>query len=148
MIRNLIFSIKHLTFNIFLLALVIIFAAVGCKHKTKPIPSGIIDKETMVNIIVDVNLSEAIFRLKQPSYPQDSNYVRAYYDVIFNKYKISKEQFNSSLKYYTKHPEKFGEIYDETLNRLTRMQSEENSKNINNSKNPSNKFPSSSGPGK
>lgn len=132
--------------------IIIIFAAstlVGCKHKSKAIPSGIINEETMANLMVDVNLAEAIIRVKQPGFPQDSSYIRAYYDAIFKKYKITKEQFNSSLKYYTKHPDRFGEIYDEALNKLSRMQSEENSKNMTISKNlPIKKFPSSSGSGK
>lgn len=115
-------------FVFYCLLIVICFSSFGCKKKHSAIPSGIIKKETMINIMVDVNLIEATLRVKQSLYNKDSSYVKDYYDLVFKKYNITKEQFNNSLKYYSKHPDKFGEIYDEVINKLSRLQSEENSK--------------------
>jgi hypothetical protein len=117
------------TFNFLLLTLIIaLLLSAGCKKKESKVPNGVLGKEQMVKVMLDVNLTEAAFRIHPPFNSKDTIDINVYYEKIFKKYKITKQQFNKSLDYYTKHPDKFGDIYDEVINRLSRIQSEEKSK--------------------
>ena len=97
----------------------------SCNKKHTKKPDDIIDKQNMIAIMVDMNVFEAAMRVNHPQTTQDSLNVKQYYNEIFRKFKITKPQFEKSLEYYSKQPDKFGEIYDEVITRLSRMQSEE-----------------------
>ena len=46
------------------------------------------------------------------------------YNDIFNKYKITKAQFDSSIVYYIKYPKKYKKIYDKVFAEISKMESE------------------------
>ena len=42
-----------------------------------------------------------------------------YYDLVFEKYGYTKKDFDTSLYYYGKYINKYDQIYEEVLNKLT-----------------------------
>ena len=82
----------------------------------------------MISVLVDINLIEASLRSNQPKTASDSLRSTAFYKEIFKKHNTNKEQFDNSIRYYSKTPEVLGKMYDEVIARLSRMQSEENAK--------------------
>ncbi|MBP7496715.1 MAG: DUF4296 domain-containing protein [Bacteroidales bacterium] len=107
--------------KIFFLLLIILNA---CTNKTaKQADSGIIHRDTMISILTDINIAEAILTINENA--KDSNKLATgYYKSIFDKHKTTKEQFETSFKYYSKNPELINKIYDEVINNLTRLQEE------------------------
>jgi len=82
----------------------------------------LLDKEEMVNVLVEINLANAM----QGS-PDFYKISRVYdsidlYKVILQKYGIEKAEFDSSLAYYTRKPEDLLHIYDEVIMRLNKIQ--------------------------
>jgi hypothetical protein len=95
---------------------------VGCKTDRGIRKKYLIDREIMVNVLVDIHLANAL----QGS-PEYYNISRMYDSIdinsrIFSKYGIEKASFDSTMAYYTKKPEILTKIYDEVIMRLTRIQ--------------------------
>ena len=90
------------------------------------VPNNILDKNQMVGVIVNLELNQAMYKLKFAN--KDSvNYMQMV-NQTFTKQSTSKEQFNNSLSYYAEHPIVLKEIYDEAIVVLTEKQAENQSK--------------------
>ena len=116
---------KIFKYILLLLILSIVMTSQSCKRGDAKTPENVIVKDKMISIMLDINLVESSLRMNPPRNMNDSLQIKSYYKVIFKKYKVTKTEFDKSVEYYSKHPEKFGEIYDEIISRLSRMQSEE-----------------------
>lgn len=99
----------------------IFFVACKSGEESSDTPENILTKNKMVEIMVQVHLAEAALNLNLNDNKAGETKV---YQDIFRKKNVSKNQYEESLKYYTEHPEKMVEIYDEVLNELSRMQAE------------------------
>lgn len=103
--------------NIIIFIVVLLISA--CTSKDE-LPDHILDKEQMVNIIAEVELTQAIYKLK---FVKDDSL--SYYELIdatFSKNKTTQEQFNESIIYYAKYPKKMEEIYNSAIIRLSKEQ--------------------------
>lgn len=72
-------------------------------------------------VITDILLAEAEISLK--TFP-DTSSEKIDYQKIFEKDKITKEQYDKSISFYIDHPELLNEVYEKVLNELSRMQGE------------------------
>ena len=72
----------------------------------------------MVSIMKDVHLAEAELSAKSADMINNPLADTISYTDIFKKNKIQKWQYDSSLMYYSLHPEMLNEIYDEVINEL------------------------------
>lgn len=99
----------------------------SCSKKEEQIPAGIIPKEKMVQVMVDVHLAEARLQMNMAI---DNSFVtkQSYYKFIFQKYKISYADLSTSYNYYSAHPEVFSKIYDEVITELSKKQAEASKK--------------------
>ncbi|PJC61994.1 MAG: hypothetical protein CO022_06900 [Flavobacteriales bacterium CG_4_9_14_0_2_um_filter_32_27] len=96
----------------------------SCKQKTQ-IPSNLLDEDKMVEIITQIEITQAYFKIK--SIAEDSllftnNYQEQIFDTIFSQYNISYDVFNSSLMHYSSEPNKMEEIYSKVLVSLSEQQ--------------------------
>lgn len=74
-----------------------------------------IDREEFVHILADIHLMDAI--------TNNANYFRRYepgdsvdlYNSIFEKYEVTKAEFDSTVALYTKKPDLYLEVYDEVI---------------------------------
>lgn len=74
----------------------------------KQMPKDVIQPDEMENILYDYHLSSAMSN--DLSY--NENYKKEFYKkYIFNKYKITEAQFDSSMVWYTRHTEELSRIY-------------------------------------
>jgi hypothetical protein len=97
---------------------------ISCNSKKDEIPNGILTKDEMISILIDVQLADATVNLSnygQANFPNDKQKLFA---LIYSKHKVSKKKFEDSFVYYTNHPETFEKIYDEVINGLSRKQAE------------------------
>jgi hypothetical protein len=99
---------------------VVLFLMGTCQEK----PSYVLNDKKMVDMLVDIHIADVMYRLKSlpPRYEEADT---ALYTDIFNKYKVSKKQFDTVLNYYITHnPEKLKIIYDSVINRLSFVEGE------------------------
>ena len=82
------------------------------EQQNRDVPSNLIDKAEFTNIMLDIRLAEVIIR--QDVTKNNGNYTdsitKYYYDFVFNKHDISKEQFQANLDYYTSNPSELDDI--------------------------------------
>lgn len=116
-----------------LLSILILLFIVSCgkseKEKVVEIPAGIVSKETMVSIVVDLSLFESargINLLNKIDTIQNLNQapdIPKFHESIFTKYGVNRMQYDSSFNFYSQNPELLLKIYDEAINQLSQAQS-------------------------
>ena len=94
----------------------------GCRNQAGKLPENVLDKQTMINLLTDMQLVEAALAVKQSRNAADPSVPRIYYDSLFAKYNITKAVVDSSLKYYGRQPEIFEELYAQVIIRLSRIE--------------------------
>ncbi len=108
MIRN--------TFIVFSACLVLL----SCRSEKK---ENIIKQNDFVDVLVDMHFADAILTVKGYSTTEDSALIHQYYESVFAKYNITREQFYATLDYYSdKRTEELEKIYDEVLDRIAVME--------------------------
>lgn len=87
-------------------------------------PNSILDKGKMTEVLVDVELLEAVVKQKMLDRKYPKKNVPVYYHQVMEKNGISYEQFQESFSWWSIHPKKMKEIYDEVNNKLEAMKEE------------------------
>lgn len=113
----------RLILNIFLL-----FVFFGCTQKIEtdvPPPENLIPQDQMVDIVVDLLIFDAILVEKQRSKSEDLDTTKYYlHNSIMEKYKITREGFESSFDYYAYNLKVMDGIYADAITKLSKMQGE------------------------
>lgn len=99
------------------------FLAGACGEKSRTIsPKSLVPDTLMVAVITDIYLVEGV--MIQLEYlqrrPQDA--AIPYYDVVFRKHGITREQFRSSMEYYAQTEDQLDKIYDRVILNLGKHQ--------------------------
>jgi hypothetical protein len=109
----------------FLIALLFFSCAPGENKSLVNIPSHIIPPDSMVLILTDIQVTEAILREYQRTGREDEDRNKRYYQQIFEKYELSNERYDQSIIFYEKNPDLYFEIYKDIVSLLTKMQADE-----------------------
>lgn len=107
---------KYILKYIALIAL--LFSSYSCERR----PGDVIEKEQLVPIIVDLHKVHGIVRsqtFNKLFYTTDSVQI---YEPVFDKYGVTREQFEKSIEYYSASPQEFDMMYEEVIAELTREQ--------------------------
>ena len=111
-----------------LLGFLVLFLLTDCNlergNNTDPLPPNLIPSDTLVKILVDVHLIEASLKIKHTKKPDNERFTNLYYNQLFNKYGITREQLNQSLTYYQRHAEIFDKIYEQVITELNKLESQ------------------------
>jgi hypothetical protein len=104
--------------------LFIALLAASCNSILNSRPSGTLGKKQMVDILVDIHLTEAALTIANDSIARlnDTTQLRIRFAQVFIKNDISPDDFNTSLTYYLQHIEDLDNIYKEVINRLTALE--------------------------
>ena len=105
---------------LFLIGMSLIYS---CEGKKDSLPSGIFSKDKMVDVLVDVHLTEAASDNHGLTFPQINIRMANRYDSVFAKHQITYTQFKTSYDYYLQHPDLLADVYAEVVNKLTTMDS-------------------------
>lgn len=100
--------------SLFFSAIVVLCA---CNDK---MAEGVIDEEKMVQLLVDVHLTDGSLIMLSSAQDTMYKYGTARYAAVFKKHHTDSAQFNKSYKYYTTQPEVLIAMYDEVNKNLTK----------------------------
>jgi hypothetical protein len=105
----------------FILFIALLGASCGSILNSKP--SGTLSEKQMIDILVDIHLTEATMKIANDSLARlnDTTQMRQRFAEVFIKNDIDPDDFNASLDYYLKHIEDLDKIYVEVINRLTEL---------------------------
>lgn len=82
-------------------------------------PDDVLSSGDMEDLLVDMHMLDGTLAAKSGTYTEREKVY--YYNALLLKYHITKEQFDSSLVYYTKNPKAFDRIYSHILQRLKKI---------------------------
>lgn len=103
---------------------VLFFSSCSLEQKEISIPDYVITQDSMVQILTDVYIQETMINL----YNQQGQHMKMnpekQYQLLFNKYNISKERYDSSYQFYLDNPALLNKIYENVIIELTKKQAE------------------------
>jgi len=110
-----------------LLTLLLLHAS--CKEDMSEKPPHLISRDKMVNILVDIHMSDAAYQTRRYTNERFKIYSESdlYYSVL-KKHQLADSVFETSLIYYSSKPKEFEKIYTRVINRLTLLEQEESKK--------------------
>ena len=106
-----------------IVVLFIFFGLWSCSNNE--VPEDILNRDKFIEILVDVHVTDAMLtnqQLYDRKYAKDST--KSYYNWIYIKHKVNKEDFDKTMEFYTNHPELFNKLYDDVLNNLHKKETE------------------------
>ncbi len=112
--------------------LITAFVLISCASPEKEIPKDVIPKEKMVGLITEVELTQALIKLKSAnkdtieSKSEMFEGIHTNFEELFKEFSTTEEQFNNSLTYYGQKPETLENIYLRVINNLSKKQAENN----------------------
>ena len=116
--------LKRILFPGILLFLVLIFS--DCKRERPITGKEFIEREMLVDILVDLHMADAITQDRKFSRKIDADSV----DIVsplLEKYQVSRQMYDTTMYMYSRRPKLLDEVYNEVLIRLNVML-DENSK--------------------
>jgi hypothetical protein len=99
----------------------------GKEKADNSVPDEIIQPDTMVSILTEVHIAEAILREMKADNKHKEKMAQNFYSEIFTNHGITREQFLKSIQYYQKKPEVYQEIYESVITQLSQKQTENTS---------------------
>jgi hypothetical protein len=102
--------------------LVCFLFALGCKSKHIDLPEGIITEDKMINLIADMQLLEAAHKSNSLSNLEQQAMRDTSFTIVLNKHNVTYEEYDSSLRVYTRYPQLFGEMMEKVGDKLNTTQ--------------------------
>lgn len=96
------------------LAVMIALAMLACSAPDKPV----IDNAHMVRVLTDVRMLEGYYSARYERVDSSGGKMDAWYNELFTKHGITKEQFTQSYAWYNMHPEQLRVIEEKVLDTL------------------------------
>jgi hypothetical protein len=104
-----------------IIIIVVMLFSLSCKDK-EAVPEEIIGKDKMVELLIDIHLSEAVYGRRYQLDLSGKNFSEDLYLSVCEKHNVNPKLFEESVFYYGTHPKNYESIYDEVLNRLNEME--------------------------
>lgn len=111
----------------FFFAFACIVTLFSCKPREVKIPEGILTKQKLIPVLVDIHLAQTVVGLNQLNDSTGFG-LNEYLTAILKLHHVTKQSYENSLTFYTSHPEMLNEIYQEVINELSKKQSEVSAK--------------------
>lgn len=98
-----------------LLLIAVLSVAVACKEEVMQKPAGLIPEDTMVDILTDI----AVYQALEGYDPQRLSLSNVKLDdFIFKKYKVNAKIIETSNKYYASDVDAYKKLYARVIDRL------------------------------
>lgn len=103
----------------------VMLLAVGC-HKKQVLkkPDNLISRNTIVNIIAECYIIESVVGYNPSDTVNRYISTKAYYKDLFDRYNITREQFNASIKYYMGDEDQADKILSEASTLVAKKKKE------------------------
>lgn len=106
--------------------LTVLFLALACTRHVEveqEMPADLIPRDSMVDILVDLQIMESILSKQQRQNRSKVNQSKYYYfKSVMEKHDITREQFERSFDYYQYNLKILDEIYADAITKITKME--------------------------
>lgn len=87
-------------------------------------PDGLVPKQELMDLMVDLYLAESANNMRMLEKDTTLPKYAEFFKAVLEKHNVTAQDYENSLKYYAENPDEINAIYDEVLQRLTKMESE------------------------
>ncbi|PKQ64649.1 hypothetical protein BZG01_14040 [Labilibaculum manganireducens] len=95
---------------------------ISCKENNKNTPQ--LNEDQFTKMLIDIHIIDGTLE-SQNIYRSGDNYRPSYYyNSIFQKYNITRDQFDSCVSYYSNNTKRFTQIYDVIIDSLNRLETQ------------------------
>jgi hypothetical protein len=101
-----------------------VFLIFSCKQKGIETPGHILEKEELVTVQVDLYMVEAAHNMNVLKPDSADTEYKVLFETVLKKHNITREDYESSLRYYAIDNESLNDIYDSVLVKLTKLENE------------------------
>jgi citrate synthase len=106
-----------------LLSSVLMFL-ISCGTKSNEKPGSLLSEEKLAAVLTEVELLDAVYTLEYQKRDTSRQTMAAYYEEVYQRHGVTREQFTESLEWYGKDPEKIRALRYKVYDELSRMQAE------------------------
>jgi hypothetical protein len=107
------------------LLLLVAILALSCTHRRY---GDIIPPKKFINVLVDIHLADGI-AVENMNHANTQRLDSAsLYGSVFNKYGVTRTMFDSTMSFYSEHPDDFQKVYNKVTAKLKRMEDELNAR--------------------
>lgn len=106
-----------------LVALFSILFLFSCKQNSTKIPKEVISRDSMINIMVEIHLADAVLQNPMTQSKIGDIPSNNLYKAIMKKYHTNKERFDKSMDFYSDNPLMLDSMYDSVIEKLSLIQS-------------------------
>jgi hypothetical protein len=111
--------------SVYCLLLLMAILAMSCIHRRY---GNLIPAKKFVNVLVDIHLADGI-AVENMSHAKASPLDSAsLYGSVFEKYGVTHTMFDSTMSFYSEHPDDFQKVYNKVTAKLKRLEDELNAK--------------------
>ena len=108
------------------LLLLMAILAMSCVHRRY---GEVIPPKKFIKVLVDIHLADGIAVENMSPVNKKARLDSAsLYGSVFNKYGVTRTIFDSTLSFYSEHPDDFQKIYNQVTAKLKRLEDELNAK--------------------
>ena len=87
-------------------------------------PDNVLSNKKMTDVLVDIHNAEGVLQVAGYNYGHDDE-VKAYYSDILQQHGVTQAQFDSSIVWYTDHPQYFQRVYPKVIKQLQQRHDDE-----------------------
>ncbi len=113
---------------------IVIFLISGCSsHPKGPPGKGIINQDRFVDLLVDIHFYEGVYSVTESitTHHRDMSHDTVdFYQGIFEKHGVTREEFQKSFNYYSYSPSQFEKLYTRVIDELNKRMSEAEMKEL------------------
>lgn len=95
----------------------------SCKQNSTKIPEGVIPIDSMINIMVDIHLTDAVLQNPMTQSKIGDIPSNNLYKAVMDKYHTNKERFDKSMDFYSDNLVLLDSMYDNVIEKLSMIQS-------------------------
>jgi hypothetical protein len=107
------------------LLLLMAILSLSCNHKRY---GDLIPPKKFVNVLVDIHLADGI-AVENMSHGKVAQLDSAsLYESVFDKYGVSRTMFDSTMSFYSEHPDNFQKVYNKVTAKLKLLENELNAR--------------------
>ena len=108
------------------LSIVLLFSAVVAGCSRNPVPSDIMSEDVMVSFLEQAYLLEGFYAV-ETGYQYDTLHpeMLASYDSLLSSYSITRDDFERSVNWYSRHSDIYERVHDSVLARIDRTMAAE-----------------------
>ncbi|MCQ2375939.1 MAG: DUF4296 domain-containing protein [Salinivirgaceae bacterium] len=111
--------------------ILLVCASLFCGCKTDPnAGKEQIDRETLINVLVDVHLVDGYMTAKGYRPKDHSRIIGNAYNYVFEKYGITHSEFMNTMKWYSNRTDQLELVYNKVIVRLQAYEAENEPKRI------------------